>query len=97
MDATYNEDADSDDSITLVKTVQKAQQKDKSESKRTKQKQKRQSRRKSKKKNDDQEIIKCIVLPLQIPYDVICVWIGSTQHALKYTISTLSERGLLCM
>ena len=59
MDATYDEDADSDDSITLVKTVQKAQQKDKSESKTTKQKQKRQSRRKSKKKNDDQEIIKC--------------------------------------
>ena len=37
MDATYDEDADSDDSITLVKAVQKAQQKDNSESKTNKQ------------------------------------------------------------
>ena len=59
MDATYDEDGDSDDSITLVKTVQKTQQKDNSESKTTKQKQKGQRRRKSKKQNDDQEVIKC--------------------------------------
>ena len=34
-----------------------------------------------------------MVIPLLIPYDVICVWIGSMQHALKYTTSALSERG----
>ena len=34
-----------------------------------------------------------MVIPLRIPYDVICVWIGSTQHALEYTILTLSEWG----
>ena len=34
-----------------------------------------------------------MVIPLRNPYDVICVWIGSTQHALEYTILTLSERG----
>ena len=60
MDATYDDDVDSDDGITLVKTEQKAQQNDKSGSQTTnKQKQKGQRRRKSKKKNDDQEVIKC--------------------------------------
>ena len=34
-----------------------------------------------------------MVIPLWIQYDVICVWTGSTQHALEYTILPLSERG----
>ena len=60
MDATYGEDADNDDSITKVKTVQKAQQKDKTETKTTKPKQKGQRQRKGKKKSDDQNDIRCI-------------------------------------
>ena len=60
MDPIYDEDADSDESITKVETVQQTQQKDKTETKTTKSKQKGQRQRKCKKKSDDQNDIRCI-------------------------------------